>query len=347
MPDRSFLAAIALSVMFPLASCAGTTDQGVAAQGTGQYTSSSTDAVSTTSTSLARADISIMCDPTSGSGCLVPTPNPDEQSPLIWKEGLQPEFANISYGSDPAQELDIYPAESSPSRGTIVAIHGGGFVGGDRSMMTEWFGPIVKQLDRGFAIVNIEYRHTDGAENPFPAAVEDTAKAINWVRANASTYNLNVDTLIVAGHSAGATLATLAGVATSESWTNAPDVEVDGYVSFAAIMDFASPSMDDANRGWLGSSLDPNATFDASPVDHVEAADPPGFIAHGDQDGIVPVSQSEEFVSKADQAGVPSERVWFDKVTTGDPSCRNHVCMCGVNSAALDQWFDLVANGEI
>jgi dipeptidyl aminopeptidase/acylaminoacyl peptidase len=46
-----------------------------------------------------------------------------------------------------------------------------------------------------------------------------------------------------------------------------------------------------------------------SPINHVTADDPPTLIIHGDNDKLVPIQQSEEFVAKMKAAGVPAELV--------------------------------------
>jgi acetyl esterase/lipase len=50
------------------------------------------------------------------------------------------------------------------------------------------------------------------AEAPFPAQLHDVKAALRWLRANASTYGIDVDHIGVWGESIAATLAALAGL---------------------------------------------------------------------------------------------------------------------------------------
>ena len=46
-----------------------------------------------------------------------------------------------------------------------------------------------------------------------------------------------------------------------------------------------------------------------SPITHVSPDDPPTLIHHGDRDTLVPLQQSEVFVAKLKEAGVPNKLV--------------------------------------
>lgn len=59
---------------------------------------------------------------------------------------------------------------------------------------------------KGFAVFNVNYRLAP--EHPFPAALEDVCEAYLWVVENASRFGADPETLVVAGESAGANLAT-------------------------------------------------------------------------------------------------------------------------------------------
>lgn len=66
-------------------------------------------------------------------------------------------LVNVSYGSDPAQVMDVQlPAGRESGTPVVVFIHGGGWSGGDKNV----FQPvdIQKFTARGHATVNINYR---------------------------------------------------------------------------------------------------------------------------------------------------------------------------------------------
>jgi acetyl esterase/lipase len=102
------------------------------------------------------------------------------------------------------QTLDVYAPTSGKSHPVVVWIHGGGWQAGDKK---EVHHKPQAFADRGFVFVSINYRLLPQAT--IKQMAQDVAKAIRWVHDHAREYGGDPDTLIVAGHSAGAQLAAL------------------------------------------------------------------------------------------------------------------------------------------
>lgn len=119
---------------------------------------------------------------------------------------VAPDFANVSYGPDPRQVLDLWLAKSDRPAPLLVYIHGGGWYQGDKSAVTE---DIVRQnidlvrlmLDHGVSVASINYRYATTA--PLPAPVHDAARAIQFLRSRAGEWNLDRGRLAAMGTSAG------------------------------------------------------------------------------------------------------------------------------------------------
>jgi acetyl esterase len=97
----------------------------------------------------------------------------------------------------------IYWPNTAGTRPAIVYFHGGGHVIGS----LDSHDLIARNLCGGTEaiIVSIDYRM--GPEHRFPAAVEDSFAALEWVHANAASLGADPDRLGVHGDSAGANLA--------------------------------------------------------------------------------------------------------------------------------------------
>jgi acetyl esterase len=91
-----------------------------------------------------------------------------------------------------------------PSAGTILFIHGGGWVVG--SIETHDGSARALANASRYNVVSISYRK--GPEHPFPAAVADVLSALRWLT-SAGGVGLGLDTsrIVVVGESAGGTLA--------------------------------------------------------------------------------------------------------------------------------------------
>jgi triacylglycerol lipase len=112
-------------------------------------------------------------------------------------------MADVSYGADPRQKLDVYkPAQ--PSDRVLLYIPGGGFVGGDKN----GDGIFYTNIGRYFAshgILTIVANYRLAPAHPWPAGAQDVAGVVAWAKANAKKFGGNPDRLIVYGQSAGST----------------------------------------------------------------------------------------------------------------------------------------------
>ncbi|TKC81615.1 alpha/beta hydrolase [Trinickia terrae] len=100
-------------------------------------------------------------------------------------------------------KLRVYRPKREAARGIVVYYHGGGFVLGD----LDGYDNVCRQLceDSGAAIVSVDYRLAP--EHPFPAAVDDSWAALQWVARHAESIVPGNPAIAVAGDSAGALLA--------------------------------------------------------------------------------------------------------------------------------------------
>lgn len=112
----------------------------------------------------------------------------------------KPDFADLRYGSHPNNTLDLWLAESDRPTPWVVFIHGGGFVGGDKSSVS---GAALSQcLAAGVSFASINYRfRTEASIN---AVLRDAARAVQFLRYQARSYNLDKTRVATYGGSAGA-----------------------------------------------------------------------------------------------------------------------------------------------
>lgn len=192
-------------------------------------------------------------------------------------------------------KLDVFqPVEkASKKRIAILFIHGGGWRSGNKAMHY----PLLQQLAAlGYVCITPEYRLS--TEALYPAGVYDIKSAIRWVRKNASTYNIDVNKIVVAGHSAGGELAAFMGATNGKkefegngcykeisSKVNAV-IDLDGTLAF---IHPESGEGDDSKRisaatHWFGYSKTENPELwkQAAPLTHVGKHTPPTqFINSG------------------------------------------------------------------
>jgi arylformamidase len=107
--------------------------------------------------------------------------------------------SNVSYGPHKANLLDIWIAEGEGPHPLHVYIHGGGWIGGDK---TRKGNPEKAWLAKGISYAAINYRHTPEAS--LPAPVHDAARAIQFIRSKAKEWKVDKNRICLSGGSAGA-----------------------------------------------------------------------------------------------------------------------------------------------
>jgi len=226
--------------------------------------------------------------------------------------GIHRKFIDCYYGPDSKQALDIYlPNDGDGPFPVVFYAHGGGFARGDKSDVQ--VVPFIDGVNRGYAIVNLNYRLIPHIR--YPENVIDIKAAMRWVARNASTYMLNPDRTALCGASAGAYLAMMAaftqGQAAFDDAPFEPTCRVLAVVEQFGPVDFLkihahydesgypraqAPGAESAMDVMLGvkAELIPNLARYYNPIDNVHPGIPPVLIQHGRHDPIIPYQQAVE-----------------------------------------------------
>ncbi len=198
-------------------------------------------------------------------------------------------FPNVEYRTAGSWHgrLDLYlPAQRTAGTPTLVWFHGGGWAGSSKEAELLYALPY---LERGWSVVNVEYRLADVARAP--AAVDDCRCALGWVFGDGKKYRIGTEKVVVSGISAGGHLALMTAFASERM----PDAcQLPGRI--AAVVNWFGPSeMTDLNGkavalagAWLA-EMPPRAM---SPISLVRPGDPPVITLHGLDDDLVPHRQS-------------------------------------------------------
>ncbi len=210
-------------------------------------------------------------------------------------------------------KLDVWQKQNTKEPApTLIYIHGGGWIFGDRTGATLQLLPY---LQMGWNVVNVEYRMASASLAP--AAVEDCRCALRWVIQNAKEYNVDTNRIVLTGHSAGGHLSLTTGLLTPEAGLDSQcfgteTLKVAAIVNWYGISDvadlLAGPNLRNYAVQWLGSQPERAAIAKrVSPLTYVHAGNPPVFTVHGDADPVVPYAQAVRLHQALTQAGVKNE----------------------------------------
>ncbi|WP_083502327.1 alpha/beta hydrolase [Sphaerimonospora mesophila] len=195
--------------------------------------------------------------------------------------------ADIGYGDAGKRNLlDVYRHRSRPSGGpTLVYLHGGGYFSGRKNREAR---PLLYRLaSRGWVCVSANYRLRPAAT--FPDHLIDVKKVIAWVREHGHEYGADPAVLFVAGSSAGGHLASLAALTPGRPEFQPGFEHADTSVTAAVCL-----------YGWYGDYYGQGPA--SSPLTYLGPDAPPFFLAHGDNDTLVPVADARRFAERLRRA---------------------------------------------
>ena len=120
------------------------------------------------------------------------------------KELPPPTHSDVVYGPHSSNVLDLWLVPSDKPTPLLVNIHGGGFKGGDKRQISR---ALIEMMHKeGISVASINYRLLENGKrriDVYPAILHDGARALQFLRYNASKYNLDKTKFAATGGSAG------------------------------------------------------------------------------------------------------------------------------------------------
>jgi acetyl esterase/lipase len=286
-----------------LAGCGSTTGDGTT-RSDGTTTEETTETPSTAPAATATATPTT----TATEGTAKPTDEGPATPPERYSVTVE---RDVTFRETPQRDLRLnlrLPERDEPSP-VLVHVHGGAWAFGDKGFGE--FGQ--RHAAAGVATASIQYRLS--YEAPYPAAVQDVAAAVRWVRANADRYGLDPARVALVGGSAGGHLASLVAAAPRAERFRPPDflpdqpVAVSAVVGHAGVYDMTTEGMRSARlvQQFMGGEYanHPKRYREASPRYQVDAGDPPVYLFHGTEDGVVPYEQATAYREALRDGSVP------------------------------------------
>lgn len=246
------------------------------------------------------------------------------------KEGVLPEkqaelqekvIENVTYGTHQRQKMDVFlPKGRNEKTAVVVLIHGGYWIGGDKSDFTA-----IQELlsGRGIASINLNYRYVS-PEHDYSGLMADVKSALGVVKNNADTWGIRNRDFHLVGASAGGYMALLYGYYSKSGSEVRSVVSLAGPTGFPADMFADLDAVGDLKQPveWLvGAPLptgetDPNLAkyIQASPISYVDRA-VPTLMIHGTADEVVPYVMSEELKGALDAVSVTNKLVTLNGVS--------------------------------
>ena len=245
--------------------------------------------------------------------------------------------AHVAYGQAPQQYVEFFEPTGSGPFPVAVLIHGGCFQN-DFEGMPQFRGMAGALAARGIAVWSIEYRGVDRLGGGYPGTWLDVRDALDLLVAQAPSRHLDLQRLVLVGHSAGAVLglwaAGRAKLPTASPLYEAHPLTIPQVLAVGSIADLPAASA----RIWqakcdvslsqltgLPTAERPDVDADTSPFALTPNGSATLFI-NGDHDTIAPPKPSADYAARVRERGDVAETLvlpdasHFDEVAVTSPS---------------------------
>jgi len=234
-------------------------------------------------------------------------------NPHLATDPTVPTTVDISYRAVDGQPLFLdacmppdFAPRDAPARPAVVVVHGGSWARGSKNdvawrAVCQWLGA------SGSPTFAVDYRLAPAT--PYPAAIDDLAAAVEWLREPEQTERFGIDPARIGafGGSAGGNLVALLGTRGTgpldEGSRVAAVVELSGPIDLtgAAVTDDFVPVQAD----YLGCvpTIECPLALAASPSTWVDETDPPFLVVHS-TDEMIPLEQARILVRALRGVGV-------------------------------------------
>ncbi len=212
-------------------------------------------------------------------------------------------------GGDRELRCDVFlPPEAGADRPSVLLIHGGGWLRGDRTQL-RGYGILLGRL--GYVCLTSEYRLSGEAK--WPAQIHDSKAALRFMRTESRSLGIDPAKISVSGNSAGGHLSLMLAAT-----PNLPELEGEGghagagtqcaaTIAFYAPTQLAALDPESAVTQLFQPGVDAQTVRAASPISYVRKDFPPTLLIHGNRDETVPDEASFGMYRALAEAGAPVE----------------------------------------
>ena len=216
---------------------------------------------------------------------------------VLGAEPVSPDFV-VPYGAESEQFGHLYMPEGEGPFPVLVVIHGGCWLS---FVNLDYMGRFAEAFAQaGIATWSIEYRRVDSSGGGWPNTFLDVGRGIDFLRTLESEHGLDLNRVVVVGHSAGGHLALWA--AARPKIAEASVLHSDAPVPITAAVSLAGP-------GQLAPFRDTdNKVCGEDVIDQLLGGPPdqvPGHYEAGAPFRMLPLGVPQRLITGADDPAVP------------------------------------------
>jgi acetyl esterase/lipase len=209
--------------------------------------------------------------------------------------------ADIAYGTEPRQRLDVYQPETDTKRKTIVIFFYGGYWQYGKKDNYRFVGQAL--TSEGFIAILPDYRLYPAVT--FPAFVQDGALTVKWAHDNARRLGGDPNRIFLMGHSAGAHIAAM--LTLDPQYLRAVGLDrsnIRGTAGLSGPYDFDIGSLRPVfDLAPATRPYDRAVNVAAEPITFVDGREPPMLLLQGGTDTVVDPGNTLRLAARIRQLG--------------------------------------------
>ena len=186
--------------------------------------------------------------------------------------------------------IDVFPAKN-PSGSAVLILPGGGFryvvPDLEGSEAAEWLGEL------GITAFVLRYRTSEGPENAWKSPLQDSQRAIRWIRARADQWNIDPAKVGLLGFSAGGQVAAIHLTSVESAYEAIDQIDRQSFRPDFSLLIYPWRIYDEQTRSLI------------SPI-RVTQQTPPAFIVHTHDDNSTSLGAVHYYACLKVQA-IPAE----------------------------------------
>ena len=237
-------------------------------------------------------------------------------------------YEDIEYpSSSDWNVLDIYtPKEREVNTPVILWVHGGAFVGGDKSDVRYYAQTLAAS---GYAVVTMNYLRAPEGEYPTP--FYQLNDVYHFLVSKAEVYHLDMNRIVLAGDSAGAQIVSQASAAITNSeyagtlsfQMEIPQETLQGVLLYCGPYSITQLSETSSSHYWkqlvkmIGWGYFGDKNWQSSPlevqtsvINHIGNNFPPAFVTDGNKHSFEP--QGRAVVRRLEERGITVDSLFFE-----------------------------------
>ena len=222
------------------------------------------------------------------------------------KSGDYKLYADIEYGLNTANKLDVYLPRKTPASAAIVFFYGGCWGYCSDYTKKDYLFVAETLVKQGYAVIMPDYRKYPDVK--FDAIIEDAKNAMLWWLHHKQDYQLENTDIYLMGHSAGAHLAAM--LSDDESLLGNGSRQITGFIGLAGPYDFY-PFTGQYMYDLFSAD---NDYYASQPIHYINGNEPPHLLIQGKNDTSVFPHNAINMAEKLKRMQVEHELVLFDKM---------------------------------